>query len=717
MPPDLHLVRPLWLLALIPLALVVWRLLRRGASGDVWSSLVDAHLLPHLLVGGAARARRRSLGLLALGWLLGVVALAGPVWERLPQPVYRALAYRVIALDLSPTMNARDLTPSRLARARFKVQDLLKRAVEGQTALLAYGSEPYVVSPLTTDSATIAAQVPSLETSLLPVSGDRRADLALAKAGELLRQGGASNGEVILVTDGLDHPAAALQAARELRREGFSLSVLGVGTSKGAPVPGADGGFLKGASGAILMPKLDRDALAALARAGGGRYVGLTPDDRDVRALIPPEHLHQMRQAKPQDTRSDQWREEGPWLLLALLPIAALGFRRGWLSPLLLLLALSPPRPAQALGWNDLWLRPDQQAAGLMAAGKPADASREFKRPDWRAAAHYQAGDYKQALAALDAVGARASDYNRGNTLARMGRLKDALAAYDRALAGNPEDADARFNRDLVSRLLQQRKRQGPPRASQGRSGQRDASAHQGKGQGTRGKGQAGRQGQAGKQGQAGDAARSPGPQDRSGEAGRTGKDSAHSGAQHRSGAKTAQSEAGTVPSGQQRSGGRSADQGQSQSKQVAGGRPEGRRAHQLGKPRGQGPQAKPGSLAQGGQAQKGTKPDRKQGERQAQGAAQAGRSGASPGEKGAVPPRRHPAPAPGIADLLGGGKRPPGTAAAPAPESTAEREARQATEEMLRRVPDDPGGLLRQRFLLQHLRRTGQLPEAEPPM
>ncbi len=401
MPPELHFLRPLWLLALAPLALLVWRLMRRGGAGDAWRGLVDAHLLPHLLVGDAARAQRLPLGLMALGWLLAVLALAGPVWERLPQPVYRAEAYRVIALDLSPTMNATDLTPSRLARARFKVQDLLKRAAEGQVALLAYGSEPFVVSPLTTDSATIAAQVPSLETGLLPEAGDRRVDLVLEKAGELLRQAGSPEGEVILVSDGLDHPAAAQEAARKLRGEGYRVSVLGVGTSKGAPVPGADGGFLKDARGAILMPRLDGDALAALARAGGGRYVGLTPDDRDVQDLIPPEHLRRMRQAKRQDTRSDQWREEGPWLLLALLPIAALGFRRGWLSPLLLALFLVPPRPAQAFGWDDLWLRPDQQAARLMAAGKPAEASRQFKRPDWQAAAHYQAGDYKQALAAL----------------------------------------------------------------------------------------------------------------------------------------------------------------------------------------------------------------------------------------------------------------------------------------------------------------------------
>jgi len=245
MPHDFHFLRPEWLWLLLPLALVLWRLVRGESGGDAWRGLVDAHLLPRLLSDDRGPAQRLPLVLLGLGWLLGVLALAGPTWERLPQPVYQAQDYRVIALDLSPSMNATDLPPSRLAHARFEVLDLLRKAKEGQTALLAYGAEPYVVSPLTADTQTITAQVPSLQTGLLPVQGAKRTDLVLDKAGELLHQAGAPDGEVLLFTDGLDHPAAADEAARKLRAEDYRVSVLGIGSAKGAPVPLTDGGFLR----------------------------------------------------------------------------------------------------------------------------------------------------------------------------------------------------------------------------------------------------------------------------------------------------------------------------------------------------------------------------------------------------------------------------------------------------------------------------------------
>ena len=188
MPFDFHFLRPLWLLALLPLGLLLWRLLRADRDRDVWRGLIDAHLLHRLLSDAGEAASRLPLALLGLGWFIGVLALAGPAWERLPEPLYQARQFRVLVIDLSPSMNVTDLAPSRLARARFKLLDLLRVAPEGQTALLAYGAEPYVVAPLTNDVETIAAQVPILDTSLLPVFGARHEGRVLDQAGELLRQ-------------------------------------------------------------------------------------------------------------------------------------------------------------------------------------------------------------------------------------------------------------------------------------------------------------------------------------------------------------------------------------------------------------------------------------------------------------------------------------------------------------------------------------------------
>lgn len=662
---EFHFIRPLWLLTLLPLVLLLWHWARSQVGGNVWRGLVDDHLLPNLLSDETGRVRRLPLVLLGLGWLLGVLALAGPTWERLPQPVYQAQQYRVLALDLSSTMNATDMSPSRLAHARFELQDLLRKTREGQTALLAYGAEPYVVAPLTSDTATIAAQVPSLSTELLPVKGDRRTDLALEKAGELLSQAGAPDGEVILITDGLDHPAAAYDTARKLRREGYRVSVLGVGTAKGAPVSLSGGGFLKDSGGAILMPKLERESLSELASVGAGRFVTAGLGDRDIEALVPSGADRLALQAERQETRSDQWREAGPWLLLALLPLAAVAFRRGWLAPLVLMLLILPPPPAQAFTWQDLWLRPDQQAARDFEAGHQSQAAQRFERPDWRAAAQYASGDYDQALQSLEGVNGPQAAYNKGNTLARLGQLEEALTAYDQALEEDPQNEDAQHNKALVQRLLDQQRQQ--QQNQQGEQEEQDQQAKQD---------QQGQSGQSGQQDQT----------DQRQQAGEQGQQDE----QKQSGLSKQQ-----VNQDQQRQHDEQSGQAAAQEKQQ-----QDQRDHQ---------RAEQSKQQEEGQAQAQAaepKPDQAgQSDRQKQGAQE------KPSETTLDShPENKSAAEPGLADLLGD-KNNSTAAASSAAESDLDPEDRQAMEQMLRQVEDDPAGLLRQRFLLQHLRRTGQLP------
>ena len=117
---DFHFLRPLWLLAAAPLAFLLWRMSRGDGSSDIWDEVCDLHLLPYLLVGSTLQ-RRWWLRIVGLAWLLCVIALAGPTWSQLEQPIYKGRTARVIVLDLSLSMDADDLKPSRLTRARFKV--------------------------------------------------------------------------------------------------------------------------------------------------------------------------------------------------------------------------------------------------------------------------------------------------------------------------------------------------------------------------------------------------------------------------------------------------------------------------------------------------------------------------------------------------------------------------------------------------------------------
>ena len=181
--------RPQWFLALVPLALVLWLLFFRKHGSRGWEAVCDERLLPHILIRKPGRARRASLALTTLGGLLAVAALAGPAWEKLPQPVFTARDALVIALDLTRSMDAGDVSPSRLERARFKIRDLLEKRSEGQTALLAYAGEAFVVTPLTDDVETIKSQLNALEPDIMPALGNRP-DKAVHLSMNLLRQAG-----------------------------------------------------------------------------------------------------------------------------------------------------------------------------------------------------------------------------------------------------------------------------------------------------------------------------------------------------------------------------------------------------------------------------------------------------------------------------------------------------------------------------------------------
>lgn len=469
---DFHFLRPEWWLAILPLAWLWYALRRRNAEHNgAWETECDAHLRPHVLIGAAGPRDAWPLRLLGAAWTVAVVALAGPTWEKLPSPAYRIEEARVIALDLSRSMDAADLTPSRLARAKFKVLDLLGRTREGQTALVVFAAGAYVLAPLSDDANTLASLVPPLSTDMIPAQGSH-IDQAIIKSAELLSNTGFGRGDILVVTDGTTAPAAALNAARDARAAGFRVSVLGVGSAEGAPIALTGGGFLKDSSGNVVVPKVDQAMLADVARQGGGRYQALSVDDRDLDALLPQSSAN-MSAAKVsgdgQTQLTDHWREVGPWLVLLLLPLASAALRRGWLGALFCLCLIQPDM-SYAESWSDWWWHQDQRAAQALEDGDAARAAELFQDPLWRGAALYRAGRYDEALTALSQSDSPLAHYNRGNALAQLGRYAEALAAYDAALAQAPHDQDAEFNRRLMQNLLEQSQQNGQQTGGSGQT-------------------------------------------------------------------------------------------------------------------------------------------------------------------------------------------------------------------------------------------------------
>ncbi len=453
MPAEFHFLRPEWLWGIAGVVLLAVLLARRQLSPGSWQRIVDPVLVPYVLVRNQAKGLSYRWWLLLLCGLIAVLSIAGPSWTRVEQPVFRSEQAIVIALDLSYSMDAQDLTPSRLTRAKLKILDILERRKSGQTALVVYSANAFTVTPLTTDADTVAALVNSLSTDIMPSRGSNP-PTAIEKGRQLLEQAGVSFGEVLLIADGGSN-AVAERAAGELRDAGYTLSVLGVGTLQGAPIPKAGGGFVTDRSGNIAVPKLEMDGLRRLASAGGGRYTALTADDRDIDTLL--SGVVSDATESDKSVATDQWREEGPWLLLILLPLAALAFRRG-LILVLLLFVLPLPQDAMAFSWEDLWRNKDQQGQRQLEAGNAADAAGLFADPSWRAVASYRAGDYGGSAAGFAEGEDVESLYNLGNALARLGQFESAIEAYEQALKLEPDMDDAIYNRDLLKELVQQQK-------------------------------------------------------------------------------------------------------------------------------------------------------------------------------------------------------------------------------------------------------------------
>ena len=454
-----HFIDPLWLLGLIPALLIVWKLLRyRDNHQSSWDRVIDKKFLAFMVVKSPSDNQTRThLVLILIAWIVAIIALANPTWERLPQPVFQQLDAQVIVLDLSPAMLAKDIKPSRMAQAKYKIIDILDHSQGKQTGLIVYSGDAFTVTPLTDDISTIKSQLRVLEPSLMPAIGNR-ADLGLQQAGKLLSQAGYMKGHIILIAENGGNENSR-NTADKLAKKGYQISVLGMGNKTGAPIPG-----YRNADGQAVLSKLDSDGLSAISKKGHGIYVQFTSSMDDVNQLVNINQLSKtsLYQGKAKHKQAERWVQEGPWLTLLLLPLALLGFRRGWflVLPFMMVVPILNPTPVMASGWDDLWQRPDQQSAKAFSKKDYTNAASLATDPKRQGSALYRAGKYKEAIKSFSHKKDANSAYNLGNTLAHTGDYKKALDAYDKALNKQPEMQDAIENRKLVEKLLKKQEQQ-----------------------------------------------------------------------------------------------------------------------------------------------------------------------------------------------------------------------------------------------------------------
>ena len=480
---QFHFLRPDWFYLIIPLTLL-WYVKGAIASNTQWHQVIPPHLAK-VLLNNKQQKIKRNTWLIPFIWLLAVTALAGPTWQKIEKPVFQVKRASVLLLDMSMSMRATDVKPNRLAKARFKAIDLAKAINDGEIALVAYAGDAFTISPLTPDNRNITALIPSLSPEIMPEAGSYPL-AGISKAAELLEQAGFLSGDIYWLTDGIEREDVD-GLNQFISNTPYKINIMTFGTSSGAPIKMLDNSLLKDAYGSIVIPKLNAQQLAQFANASGGVFVNSTPTDIDIKTLVSGNHGQskqlQENDDKDQSLTGDDWQEFGPYLVLIILPIVLLAFRKGVVLSLILampLLTSSPSviaqqQPVEAVEaidsvkqekpiprhWSDFAFNTkDQVAKQDFQNGDYQQAQQTFEDLQWKGASAYKAGDFETALQHFQQDKSTSGLYNQGNALAQLNKLDEAIEAYKQVLKQDPNHQQAIANKTLLEQMKQQQEQQ-----------------------------------------------------------------------------------------------------------------------------------------------------------------------------------------------------------------------------------------------------------------
>jgi len=458
----IHFIRPEWLLGMIPVLILSALFWRRHSQQSAWKQYISPHL-SQLLVTQTVEKTHQPKWVLIACWIIAVIALAGPALNKQSLPVFATEQGRVLIMDMSQSMYATDLSPNRLSYAKFRATDLLNELKEGETGLIAYAGDAYTISPLTRDSSTILNLLPTLSPDIMPTKGSNLA-AALSLAEKLLAQGGHVSGDIIVMTDGIS--AQQFNQATSAVNDRYRLSIMAFGSKQGAPIRLADGQLLRDNSNEVVVAKTDYGLLQKLVKQHQGILVPAQTDGSDISTLT--QWLASDGKASETELAGETWQDLGPYLAMLLVIPILMSFRQGlltvMLNPVLLLSAamafgLTHSQPAQASMWQDLWQTQDQQAESAFQQGEFAQAADTFKDTQWRASAHYKAGNYQQALAEFEQNNTAQGLFNQGNALMQLKNYPEAITRYQKAIAAQSPFIEAEQNLALAQQLLEQQKK------------------------------------------------------------------------------------------------------------------------------------------------------------------------------------------------------------------------------------------------------------------
>ena len=456
MPPEFnvlehfHFLRPTWALLLIPwLAMVVIRSQQRDKQ-DMFGGIIAPHLLQHLRLQRFDTRWLNPKNFSLLFMVLVLLVIMGPTWRQQLSPLNQDEAALVVLLDVSSTMQQRDVQPSRLQRAKQKISDLLALRPDKKSALIVYSGTAHSVLSLTADQDILNQYLAAITPAIMPRSG-KFPEYSLPLADEMLR-GRNAPATIVMFSDGLGAKSGQAFESYFLTHP-HQLLVVGVGSEDEEPG----------------IAPLERESLKALATDANGVYLSLTIDDADVRQLNQRIESHY---TVTQDSALP-WFDSGYLLVFPAMGLFLMWFRRGWtLTWMWLILPVvlsSIPAPALAQqettpitheqsaamrGFADLWLTRDQQGQLFLQLGRYPQAAARFNDLMWKGIAYYYSEDFMLAAEYFSRQDSDDALFNEANARAQGRDYVRAVSRYDRLLARTPDYSGATANRSQVSAII-----------------------------------------------------------------------------------------------------------------------------------------------------------------------------------------------------------------------------------------------------------------------
>ena len=419
---DFHFLRPYWLIGLILPVLIYLKSYSQQKAESAWSKVCDENLLDFLLIKSNGEKRKWPMISAVVSVLFLVVALAGPTWSKKSNPALSVENPVMIMLNMSGDMWQKDVSPSRIERAKYVIKDLVKTLKNTESGLIVYSKEPFMITPLTEDAAIIDNLLPALEMNIMPENGDRL-DRAIDLAIERMQEAALPSGNIVVLTANVgERFDAALESASKAAAAGYDVDI-------------------------VNMSSQDNDKLKMVAEKGRGLYISY---NKGLDLLIKKINDITAKEIKQSQNMQTVWNDMG-WYFLWLPALLLLGyFRRGLLMIVVMFLLFGQPVQAS---W---FLNDNQEALKNFKEQNYGAAAEKFTDTQWKASAAYKSGDYDAAFKNFAKGNDVTALYNQGNALAKGGKIDEAIKKYEEVLQQQPDFEDAKFNLEYLKKQQKQ---------------------------------------------------------------------------------------------------------------------------------------------------------------------------------------------------------------------------------------------------------------------